>query len=167
MPTSRAGRAYVAAVAAALAFLTGCADKVPSACTASAARTGIGLDIAPLVADRTESAAMRTCWTEDRCQDWELELTASTAVADSGCTDEMCSAMPGATGSKNGFAEIPDLPESPVLVTLILRDSSGGTVLTDDIRLTPSLSYSHGSRCGDDGVQAGLVVTSDGAVISR
>jgi hypothetical protein len=79
-----------------------------------------------------------------------------TVVAGSTCTGsgpgDSCSAQARETGGKQGFADILDLPATPVEVTL-----SGVT-----LRVAPKMSRPNGPGCGGGGPQANLVVDESG-----
>lgn len=142
-----------------LALLAACGTQAGApdrACTAIGARVGIGVEIAPSVAASVvDTTSLEVCW-NGSCHTYPVELSPSTAAVDSTCTgtgpDDACSARMRETGGKNGFADIPDLPASPVQVTL------SGVTLT----VTPKLLYPNGPDCGAGGPQAKVVVDETG-----
>jgi hypothetical protein len=87
-----------------------------------------------------------------------------------GCTgdgpDAVCGASSSPDGGKRGFADVADLPESPVEVTVTLRDDEGGRLLRQKLDVTPHATYPNGRHCGKGAPQAGLVV-QDGKVTVR
>jgi hypothetical protein len=143
-----------ALVLLALGLLAACGAQV-RACPAVGMLVGIGVDVAPPVAERVDSLSLFACW-DGSCRTYPVRLFPSTTVTGSTCTGpgpaNQCSAQTGATGGKHGFAEIPDLPAAPIDVTL-----SGFT-----LRVTPKLSYPNGPDCGGGGPQANLVVDGTG-----
>lgn len=142
-----------------VALLAACGTQAGApdrACTAIGTRVGIGVEIAPSVAARfADTMNVEVCW-NGSCHNYPVALSPSTAAVDSSCTgtgpDDACSARVQETGGKNGFADIFDLPTSPVQLTL------SGVTLT----VTPKLWYPNGPDCGAGGPQANVVVDETG-----
>ena len=69
------------------------------------------------------------------------------------------------TGGKSGFADIPDLPERSVDVTITLTGLVGELDLSGEIQLTPEPTYPNGPDCPAGGNQAQLFVDAAGNVV--
>ncbi|MFC9974987.1 hypothetical protein ACFVH6_29215 [Spirillospora sp. NPDC127200] len=154
------GRTWLALAAAALAA---CSPAGPDGgCTAIGSPVGIGLDIAPADAARVSTAALRICW-DGACRTAEPVLAPSGSAmpgdCDAGDPDAPCAASASPTGGKHGFADVPQLPETPVQVTVTLRDASGARLLERTATVTPKRTYPNGPDCGSGGPQAQLKVS--------
>ncbi|HEX5597947.1 MAG TPA: hypothetical protein VFX61_18325 [Micromonosporaceae bacterium] len=148
MPTSRS--LLVAALT--LATLVGCAGAEKSqACPLVGIRTGISIGIAAAIAEQVEAAEMTVCW-DGSCRTRAVTLQPSSRTVDDGCTgsgsDAVCSAHAEATGERVGFADIADLPASPVEVTVVLTDPAGARILDQMLMLTPKMAHPNGAHCG-------------------
>jgi hypothetical protein len=126
---------------------------------------GVGLDIPAPVASKISSATMEVCWAGN-CVARQVELHPSSGPGETGCAGgsptSVCSAQMTATGGKNGFADIPGLPATPVRVTVTFDDGRAHPV-----DVTPKFSSSGGPGCASLGPQAQLVVGADGEVLAR
>jgi hypothetical protein len=135
----------------------------------AAAREGIALEIPAPYAGKVAEATMTICW-NDACQEPEIHLAPSTKAVPQECTgdtpDAVCGASASPDGGKHGFADVTELPTTPVQVTVVLRDAGGGEVLDQKIDVTPRVTYPNGMGCGAGEPQAQLVVT-DGKVTAR
>jgi hypothetical protein len=166
----------LAPLSAALIALTACGSAVEAGggaiCTERATRVGIGLDIAPPLAQRVAAATMTVCW-DGVCSTPLVELAPATTAQPANCTDNgtgpdmACSASVTPTGGKHGFADLGNLPEGAVQVHLTLTDSAGGTLVEQQVTTTPALTYPNGPGCPPSGPQAGLLVSGDGVVTGR
>ncbi|XVQ13352.1 hypothetical protein ACQP1W_12690 [Spirillospora sp. CA-255316] len=164
--------AKAAALACGLAVLTACGGGSSSGerpCTMIAARQGVGLDIPAPYAAKVAEATMQICW-NGTCREPEVHLTGTGKTVPQGCTgdgpDAACGASSSPDGGKHGFADVADLPASPVQVTVTLRDAEGERLLRQKVDVTPHATYPNGRHCGKGDPQAGLVVR-DGEVTVR
>lgn len=156
----------------ALLLVAGCGASAGSggeqACTAIGTRVGIGVDIA--AGPPAEAATLEACW-GGSCRTYPVELFASTVATDTTCTgdgpDDVCSAEVKPTGGKHGFADIPDLPEQPVEVTLTVTGEGGERLAHRTLDVTPSPQYPNGPDCPPGGPQANLVVDARGGITER
>ncbi|MBO2460664.1 hypothetical protein [Actinomadura violacea] len=132
-------------------------------CTLIGSGSGVNVDIAAPDASRVASASVRVCW-DRTCRTARLALRPSTTTVPQGCDgeapDAACAASASPDGGRNGFARVADLPESPVQVTLTLRDQHGRALLDQGVRLTPKATYPNGPHCGRGGTQAGVTVAN-------
>ena len=71
-----------------------------------------------------------------------------------------------ASGNKAGFASIPDLPPSPVEVTLTLADATGTQIVNQTLTLTAKQVDVPGGNCSG-GLQGHLEVDADANVRSE
>ncbi|MFB4315353.1 hypothetical protein [Actinomadura sp. 21ATH] len=155
-----------AAAGAALLALSACGGGASGGarpCTMIAARHGIGLDIRPPDAAKAATATMRICW-NGACRNERLTLQGTGTTVPMGCegdgADAACGASSSPDGGKHGFAEVGDLPEAPVRVTVVLRGAGGEKVLDEKIDVTPRATYPNGRHCGAGSPQAGLIVSA-------
>lgn len=154
----------------ALLLVAGCGVS-PGAgedCTAIGARVGVGVDVAPRPAGpEADAATLEACWA-DTCRTYPVDLFPSTRAGGTTCTgdapDDVCSAEAVETGGRHGFADIPDLPEQPVRVTLTVTADGGEQIARQTLEITPEPVYPNGPRCGAGGPQASLTVDRAGAV---
>ena len=133
------------------------------ACTQIGAPTGVSVDVAAAQADDTTGGGLRVCW-DGSCVTRDLELDPSTASTNETCESGVCSAESTRTGAKNGFVTVSELPTEPVKATLTLVDADGDRVVHETLQVTPEKTHPNGPDCPAGGAQAGLVVTSTGAV---
>ncbi|WP_253776013.1 hypothetical protein [Goodfellowiella coeruleoviolacea] len=162
-------------LSAALVALTACGSAVEAGgqvCTEIATRVGISLDIAPPLADRVAAATMTVCW-DGVCSTPLVELAPATTAGPASCAsggtgpDVACAAEAVPTGGKHGFADLGNLPERAVRVRLTLTDTTGTTVVEQQVDTTPALEHPNGPGCPPGGPQAGLLVSGDGQVTGR
>ncbi|QKG18809.1 putative secreted protein [Actinomadura verrucosospora] len=132
-------------------------------CTLIGSETGINADITGPDASRVASASLRVCW-DGTCRTARLVLRPSATTVPRGCDgeapDAVCAASASPDGGRYGFARVADLPESPVQVTLTLRDRRGRAFLDQGLRLTPKATYPNGPHCGRGGTQGALTVAN-------
>ncbi|MBK1784976.1 hypothetical protein [Prauserella cavernicola] len=155
----------------ALLLVAGCgasAGAGPGACTAIGAPAGISVTVAPgSVAGEATAATLETCWAQS-CRSSRVMLHPTTEAVDTGCTgdrpEDVCSAEVRETGEKDGFADVPGLPEQQVRVTLTITGADGGELTRQTLDLTPGPVYPNGKDCGVAGPQAQLDVAADGTV---
>jgi hypothetical protein len=158
-------RSYLngAALALGLAVLTACGTGADAGrpCTAIAARQGIGLDIPAPYGEKVAEARMTICW-DGVCREPDLHLMPSTTAVPQGCVPDgaVCAASASPDGGKHGFADLRELPATPVQVTVVLRDASGARLLGQKIEVKPHVTYPNGRECGQGDPQATLVVTN-------
>ncbi|WP_207947008.1 hypothetical protein, partial [Actinomadura sp. 7K507] len=135
-------------------------------CTAIGSPSGLGVDVRAPDASRVASASLRVCW-NGVCQEPRIELRASSKSVPMDCEgdepDAACGASASPDGGKTGFAQVQDLPKSPVQVTLTLSDAQGGTLVERRVDVTPEATFPNGEHCGEGGPQARLTVAG-GAV---
>ena len=148
------------ALGAALLVLTACGseDRVHE-CALVFSPSGISVDIAAPDVSRVASATVRVCW-NGTCSTKRLVLRPSSTTVPLGCDGSACAASASPDGGQHGFAAITDLPESPVQVTLTLRDRHHRAFVDQELRLTPKATRQDGPHCGKQGVQAALAVTN-------
>lgn len=134
-------------------------------CTEIGTRVGVGVNIAAGVP--AQRATVEACW-GGSCRTVPVELYPSTEVAETTCQgtgdDAVCSARMRDTGGHHGFADIPDLPEQPVQVTLTVAGDHGEDVVHQALTLTPTLRYPNGRDCPGGGPQANMAVNGAGEV---
>lgn len=75
-----------------------------------------------------------------------------------------CSATLIPTGELNGFATIPELPTTPVEMTVTISDTDGNPLVHDTLQITPETTYPNGRNCPAGGNQAHIVVGDTGNV---
>lgn len=153
----------VAAGFAAMAILAGCGLEPGKACPALAALVGVGLEVAPPLADTVDHATLTACW-DGGCQTHAVGLEQATAADSQGCAgadpDDTCYASAVRIGDLAGFADIRDLPKRPVLMTVVLHGRAGKPVFDQRLTVTPKAVYPGGPECGEGGPQARLVVAA-------
>lgn len=152
------------ALGAALLVLAACgSENHPHACALVFSPTGISVDVAAPDASRIASASLRVCW-DGTCRTKELGFRPSSTTVPLGCDgdgpDSVCRASASPDGGQHGFAAITDLPESPVQVTLTLRDRHRRAFVDQELLVTPKATRADGPGCGPQGVQAALTVTN-------
>jgi len=162
-----------AVLALALATVTGCGSPAGAAgspgvvCTEIGARVGIGVDVAAPLGGRAGQATLVVCW-NGTCRTRTVQLMPSTVAGDTTCAGErpedVCSAPAHATGGRNGFADLPDLPALPVSVAFTLTGSDGVALAEQTLDVTPAPVSPNGPDCPSGGPQANLVVDSRGVV---
>jgi hypothetical protein len=165
--------AKAVALGTGLLFLSACGTGAFSEgppCTLIDARQGIGLDIKAPDAAKADAAALRICW-NGTCRDEQLTLNDTSKSVPQGCTgdrpDDVCGASSSPDGGKYGFADMTDLPKTPVQVTVTLRDAKGERLLRQKIDVTPHVSSPNGKACGAGAPQAGLVVSGGKVTVRR
>ncbi|MQY02816.1 hypothetical protein [Actinomadura macrotermitis] len=158
----------VFAVAACLAALTACGSTAFEAgrqCTMMAGVRGVNVGIEPPYAARVATAAMQVCW-GTTCRASEVELLPSTDSVPQPCKGEVCSAQMTPTGGKTGLAQIGDLPQAPIAITLTLKDKAGKRLLRQKVATTAKMSEPNGPGCGGGAPYAGVTVR-DGKVTAQ
>jgi hypothetical protein len=143
----------------AVVAVSGCAPE--HACTAIGTPVGVSVTVAAPIAPGVRSAELEVCWS-GTCRHPALTLYPGTAAVPDTCPtapDAPCGARMTSTGTLTGFADVPDLPRTPVTVHLTL---TGDT--TRDLRTeaTPTVSYPNGPDCGEGGPQVAVHVTDTG-----
>jgi hypothetical protein len=149
-------------------FVAGCGSPFGaggSDCTAIGARVGISVDIEPRsTGQKAGAATLETCWA-DRCQTHPLELAPLTTAVEETCTgdqpDDICSAKSVPTDTMHGFADIPDLPTTPVTLTLTVTDAAGTQLTTQTLEVTPKMVYPNGPDCAPGGPQTNLTLDAN------
>lgn len=167
------GMRRLAVLALVLTGATGCGAGSGAggehACTLIAAVVGISVDIAPPVAANTVSATVDACWA-NTCRTHRLDLVPATVPGPQTCTgtgpDAACGVQSVPTGGKHGSLAVPDLPRTPVQVT-VHRTEQGGRTTADRITATPVMAYPNGPGCGGGGPQLNLAVDASGALVTR
>ncbi|WP_254126270.1 hypothetical protein [Amycolatopsis sp. CA-230715] len=151
--------------------LTGCGAGAGGehACTLIAAVVGISVDLAPPIAEKTASATVEACWA-NTCRTHPLDLAPASKAGPQTCTgtgpDAACSAQSIPTGGKHGVVTVPDLPETPVQVTVTLTEP-GGRTGTKKLTATPVMAHPNGPDCGGGGPQLNLAVDASGTLVTR
>lgn len=169
-PLARIARPAVRACAVlGVLSLVGCASHESTNCTEIGAPAGIGIEIdASIAQEITDEASLLVSW-ESTNIDAIAPLYPSTEAVDEGCSgdgqEDSCSATMVPTGGKSGFADIPDLPERSVDVTITLTGLDGELYLSGEIQLTPEPTYPNGPDCPAGGNQAQLFVDAAGNVV--
>ncbi|HEU5032402.1 MAG TPA: hypothetical protein VFV01_46310 [Spirillospora sp.] len=150
------------ALAAALLALTACGSD-DHVCALLFSPTGVSVDVAAPDASRIASASLRVCW-DGTCRTKALDFRPSSTSVPLGCDgdgpDSVCEASASPDGDQHGFASITDLPESPVQITLTLRDRHRRAFVDQGLLVTPKAVRRGDSDCGEQGVQAALTVTN-------
>jgi hypothetical protein len=164
-------RTKVTAVVTAVSAVAACGSLARSGieCTAVGTPVGVALEIEPPFAAKVASATMKICW-DQTCRTPVIRLDPSTKAGPQSCAgtgpEDVCGVTAVPTGGQHGFGDAPGLPKSPVVITLVLRDSTGGRILNRRLTVTPKGAFPNGPDCGEGGPQAGLVV-ADGRVRAR
>ena len=139
-----------------LVALTGCGASAGAGggerpCTLIGAVPGISLEIAPRPGPPIAEADLTACWGPG-CRTWRPELHPATTTKPHGCTgagpDESCSARMRYTGGWSGFADVGDLREGPVGITVVLRDAGGREVARTTQNTAAHLVFPNGPKCG-------------------
>ncbi|EID54610.1 hypothetical protein [Saccharomonospora xinjiangensis] len=154
-----------------LLLLAGC-GALPAGtdhvCTEIGASPGIGVDVAPGLA--AHSAEVEVC-EDGECRSSDAVLMPATEPVEEECDgtspDDVCSARMRPTGGAAGFAQLSDLGEETVEVTLTLTDDAGRKVVSRTLAATPQWVYPNGPDCGAAGPQIQLAVDADGRVTVR
>jgi hypothetical protein len=162
---SRRGSPAWAVLVLSVAALTACGSG-ERRCTMMAARQGIGFDIRAPDAAKVAEADMKLCW-NGTCREPEIELLASTKSIPQGCSGGACGASASPDGGKYGFADVRDLPTTPIEVTLVLRDPGGATLLDRTLSVTPHVTYPNGPDCGPGSPQAMLLVRNGNVTVRK
>jgi hypothetical protein len=148
-----------------LAAVTACGSPAGSggsrSCTDIGARVGIGIDLQPVIAAKAGNATLIACWS-GTCTTRTVELYPATAAGPTTCTSGTCSVQAIPTGGKNGFADLPGLPSTPVQLTVTLDGFAD-----QKLDVTPKPSYPNGPNCDAGGPQAQVVVDDTGIVTER
>ncbi|MER5995717.1 hypothetical protein [Streptomyces viridosporus] len=163
----------------ALALLAGCGVFAGGThpCTLIHAPAGIRVEVSPELADRVADVALTVCW-DGTCRKRTLRLRETSPAepaspgnpvmtTESATAAEGPAARPPGLSIRPGFADIRDLPERPVQVTLVFRDQRGATVLDRRISITPQPTHPNGRDCAPGGRQARLTVREEGSLIPR
>jgi hypothetical protein len=133
-----------------------------------AAREGIGVEITPAVAGRIADATLVARW-GGSTRTYPIALFPSTVAGETTCVgdgpNDSCSVQARETGGKNGFADIQDLPSTPVEITMTFADPGGTESGRGTLRVTPKDVYPNGPDCGADGPQTNLIF--DGTLRER
>lgn len=180
--------ARAAALVAALTLLTACGNSEGDGthfCTLIDSLEGIGVKVAPKLANRVADAALTVCW-DGTCQKRVLRLredspeapespgnpvmtTATPTTPETPAPETPATETPGSPQPVGlpGFAIVHDLPEKPVRVTLTFKDRLGATVLDRHITITPKPTYPNGRNCPPSDPQAVLTVSEDGSLTAR
>ena len=145
----------------AVAVVSGC-GPTPHACTAIGTPVGVNVTVAAPIAPGVRSAELEVCWS-GACRQPALTLRPGTAAVPDSCPatgpDTPCGARVTTTGALIGFADVPDLPRTPVTVRLTLTGDTTRDLRTE---VTPTMSHPNGPDCGEGGPQAAVHVTDDG-----
>ena len=153
----------VPAVLTLVALLTACGSESGAGreCSGVGVRAGIGLDIEPPLAATVTEATMKICW-DGVCRTPPIMLTPSSKAGPQTCQgtgpEAACGVPMVPTGGQGGFADVHDLPQRPVRVTVVLRDASGRRLLDRGLTVIPRTVYPDGPACGGGTPQAGVQV---------
>lgn len=127
---------------------------------------GIGITVAPVVAERAGSKALLTVLWKDHRVRGIARLSPSTAVSEATCDgdhrDSTCSAKMVPTGGQHGFASVTELPTTPVWVRVRITAVDGKTIVNDALQVTPQTTYPNGGNCPAGGAQVNLVIDTTG-----
>jgi hypothetical protein len=130
-------------------------------CTAIGTLVGVGVDVQPVIAAKVGDVALTACWS-GTCVDRTVQLRPSTAAAQQTCVGDTCSAHMIPTGGKNGFADLPGLPSTPVQLTVRLAGYPD-----QNLTVTPKLSYPNGPNCDAGGPQAQVSINNTGTLVEH
>lgn len=156
-------RVRLAAFASVLA-LAGC-STTEIACTEIGVSEGASIEVLAPLAANAVTAMVQVCW-DGTCSEQTVELMESYGTAAQDCEgtnlDDSCSAQATPTGDKNGFVNVPDLPESEVEITVKVHDLSGTEIATDTVAVTPVRIFPNGPQCDNGGVQTRVIMSASG-----
>jgi hypothetical protein len=114
--------------------------------------------------------SLEACW-DGSCRTVPVELRPATTVGPTSCSGhrpaDVCSAQLRRLGGSSGFADLPELPERRVRVTLTVTGVQGQRLVHHTLELTPRAVYPNGPDCGAGGPQAHLVVGAKGHITRR
>jgi len=130
-------------------------------CTDIGTLVGVGFDLQPGIAAKAGNLTLTACW-PGTCVDRVVELHPSTAAGQQTCAGDSCSVRMVPTGGKNGFADLPRLPNAPVQLTVRLAGHPDR-----NLTVTPKLSYPNGLDCGAGGPQAQVSIDDTGTPTER
>ncbi|MBE1484829.1 hypothetical protein [Plantactinospora soyae] len=160
MPSSRS----VVIAALILTAMSACTRTSGETCYLIDVPRGIGITVDAAIAERVDTAEMTVCW-NGSCQTPPVVLRPSSGSVDEDCTgsgpDAVCAARAEPTGEKAGFANLPDMPSSPVEVTVTLTDQAGDRIVDRTLTLDPKMVDSPG-ECGGMRPQGQIAVNADG-----
>lgn len=153
-------------ITALCAALTGCALFEPRACTMIGTSVGVSMDIKAPLAARVAHAEVEVCWS-GRCRTSKAMVNQGSRTVEETCSGDTCSARAEPTADKWGFADVADLPKSPVELRVILRDGKNAQILSVKGTVTPKGQFPNGPDCGEGGPQAGVTIEGDGTMRER
>ncbi|MFJ8581339.1 hypothetical protein [Micromonospora sp. NPDC093277] len=146
-----------------LTALTGCSHADERPCLLINAPKGIGVTINSAIAERIDTAELTLCW-DSSCQPRPVGLRSGSKIAGDGCTgsgaDAVCVARSEPTDEEVGFLDLPNLPSSPVEVTVIVTDLAG-TRIVDQTLMLDSRTVDSPGECGGR-PQGWITVDADG-----
>lgn len=156
-------RVSLAAIVGVLA-LAGC-STTEIACTEIGVPQGATIEVLAPLAANAKAATVQVCW-DGTCTEQTVELMESYGTVAQDCEgtnpDDSCSAQSTPTGDKNGFVDVPDLPETEVEITVTVLDPSGAEIATDTGVVTPVRIFPNGPQCDNGGVQTRVVMSASG-----
>lgn len=143
--------------------LAACSSVGQTVCTEIGAPTGVGITVDATIAEQvSDELVVEVAW-GDEVVEANVLLYPSTSAVDDGCSgdepDASCSATVQPTGGKSGFADVNELPEASVDVTVHLRDTNGEPLPPHESRVVAEATYPNGPDCPAGGVQAYVTVS--------
>jgi hypothetical protein len=149
-----------------MATMTACGNGGGvEACPAVYLLTGVRVDIADALAARVSGAAITVCW-DGQCRTEQLSPWRMVHVPTPTCLDipyETCQVEQGNADLRHSFAEMTDLPATPVRMTLTLEGARDAPLVTRTVRVTLEAGRLYNQSCGF-GASARLKVDAAGRV---
>jgi hypothetical protein len=156
-------RGAVAAIALAVALLTGCTAG-PQPCTAIGSAPGVTVTVDAAAADDVTGLELTICW-EDSCRDAPVELRPGSDSVDQGCDsdgpDAACSATAVPNGTLVGFADVEGLPAGPIKVRAVMI-KNGAERQLPEVTVMAAVTYPNGPDCGAGANQAKITIGTKG-----
>lgn len=147
--------------------LAGCDGGEMLACTEIGSPAGIAVSVTGTDTQQAARVAVKACWDGD-CQTKTADLFESTEAGPEQCKgtapDATCSVTMIPTGDKNGFVELPTLPEVAVELEVSVLDGNGVALVQGAATLTPELTFPNGPKCPAGGVQGTVTIDSAGNI---
>ncbi|NUU23921.1 MAG: hypothetical protein HOV68_20825 [Streptomycetaceae bacterium] len=157
--------ARIAAPALAVALVAACSNPSPAhECTLVGTAPGITLEIRDPLASQVADAQARVC-RNGACRDTSVRLMPSTGVGATTCSGDICAAAATPRPARHGFLALQDATETPVQLTLTLRDASGAQLAAHTVTVTPKATYPNGRDCAPGSPQAAVLVTPEGITV--
>ncbi|MFW6600423.1 hypothetical protein ACQBAU_18135 [Propionibacteriaceae bacterium Y2011] len=154
-------RSMAISVMVVTALLTGCGGPEAAACTEMGSPSGIGITVLPpLPAERT--ATLTLCTAPDTCTDEQVELRPGSDTIDLGCSgtgpSAPCSATSTPNGTLVGFAQVDELPGTPITVSVSFGTAATTPPAFGPTELTAEVTHPNGPDCPAGGRQATITI---------